>query len=387
MAIPVDSNEWQTILFDGDLSDNELLEGDSDDERIEELLQTERIEELLQAPDEQPPDELEGIVFENPNDSVEVCDNSTHNSQSRPSARRDKLVWHSVDRPNVNSECVVNHCDPPPELTQFQYFKKFFSDDIIEMFVTETNRYSVQKSGGEKSINTNKNEIEQFFGIHIMSGVIKVPSYRLYWANVSRFSSIADCMQRNRFDTLRSNLHVVNNENMLPKSHPDHDRLFKVRPFLNILQQNFRILEHEEFSAVDEMMIPFKGRSSIKQYVKNKPHKWGIKVFCLASRSGLLIDFEVYIGKGTAPSDSGLGLSGDIVIRLAQTIPKHKNYKLSFDNWFASYNLVVALKTIGILSVCTVRTNRIPNCSFPSDKELKDKGRGSFSVKTEKKKI
>ncbi|RZF34266.1 hypothetical protein LSTR_LSTR010240 [Laodelphax striatellus] len=72
MAIPVDSNEWQTILFDGDLSDNELLEGNSDDERIEELLQTERIEELLQAPDEQPPDELEGIVFENPNDSVEV---------------------------------------------------------------------------------------------------------------------------------------------------------------------------------------------------------------------------------------------------------------------------------------------------------------------------
>ena len=39
---------------------------------------------------------------------------------------------------------------------------------------------------------------------------------------------------------------------------------------------------------MDEAMIPFKGRLSIKQYMKDKPTKWGIKVFVLAdARNGL----------------------------------------------------------------------------------------------------
>ena len=44
------------------------------------------------------------------------------------------------------------------------------------------------------------------------------------------------------------------------------------------------------------MMIPFKGRSSLKQYIPNKPTKRGIKVWVMADayvRSAL----KVYVGK------------------------------------------------------------------------------------------
>ncbi len=34
--------------------------------------------------------------------------------------------------------------------------------------------------------------------------------------------------------------------------------------------------------TIDEAMIPFKGRLRFKQYMKDKPTKWGIKVFVLA---------------------------------------------------------------------------------------------------------
>jgi len=68
-------------------------------------------------------------------------------------------------------------------------------------------------------------------------------------------------------------------------------------------------------------MIPFKGRSSLKQYIKNKPHKWGIKVFSRAGISGIVYDFEIYVGKGTTRESTDLGISGDIVIRLAPTYP------------------------------------------------------------------
>jgi len=80
-------------------------------------------------------------------------------------------------------------------------------------------------------------------------------------------------------------------------------------------------------------------------------------------------------------SNTNLGLSGDIVIRLSEIIPKNQNFKLSFDNWFTSYNLVVNLKSHGILSVGTVRTNRLSGCQFELDKNLKNSGRGSYDTK------
>jgi len=63
----------------------------------------------------------------------------------------------------------------------------------------------------------------------------------------------------------------------------------------------------------------------MKQYNKAKSHKWGIKVFALASKSGFVHGFEFYIEKGTIKSKSTLGLSGDIIIRLCDIIPRNKN--------------------------------------------------------------
>lgn len=48
------------------------------------------------------------------------------------------------------------------------------------------------------------------------------------------------------------------------------------------------------------------------------------------------------------------------------------------DNWFNSYNLQCILKYDGILSVGTVRLNRIDGCPLETDKILKSKGRGHF---------
>jgi len=43
-------------------------------------------------------------------------------------------------------------------------------------------------------------------------------------------------------------------------------------------------------------------------------------------------DFEIYVEKSTIKSSTKMVLSGDIVIRLSNILPKHKNYKLNFDN-------------------------------------------------------
>ncbi|XP_071748992.1 piggyBac transposable element-derived protein 3-like [Lepeophtheirus salmonis] len=132
-------------------------------------------------------------------------------------------------------------------------------------------------------------------------------------------------------------------------------------------------------------MVPFKGRNSLKQYMRNKPQKWGIKVFARCGTSGILYDFEVYVGKGTTVYSSlKLGISRDIVIRLVSKLPKNQNFKLHIDYWFTSHSLLCALKEIGIYGTGTVRS-RLPCCILKRDSMLKNDGRGRCDIRTETK--
>lgn len=81
------------------------------------------------------------------------------------------------------------------------------------------------------------------------------------------------------------------NSKMIPRSHKDYDKLFKVRPFLDAVWDNMKKIKMEEFTSEDEIIIPFKGRTVMKQYNKCKPHKWGIKLFAVVSSSGIIHDF------------------------------------------------------------------------------------------------
>ena len=50
--------------------------------------------------------------------------------------------------------------------------------------------------------------------------------------------------------------------------------------------------------SVDERMVKSKGRSGIRQFVANKPTRFGFKVWVLAeSGTGYTLDFNVYTGK------------------------------------------------------------------------------------------
>jgi hypothetical protein len=47
----------------------------------------------------------------------------------------------------------------------------------------------------------------------------------------------------------------------------------------------------EEHNSVDEMMVNFKGKSTIKQYIRGKPNPWGFKLWGRAGISGLTLIF------------------------------------------------------------------------------------------------
>ena len=68
-----------------------------------------------------------------------------------------------------------------------------------------------------------------------------------------------------------------------------------------------------------------------------------------------------------------LSAASNNVMRLARTIPRHKNYRLCFDNYFTSIPLIMYLVNEGIISLRAVRGNRISNCKLPDEKEMKKK--------------
>lgn len=90
----------------------------------------------------------------------------------------------------------------------------------------------------------------------------------------------------------------------------------EVRLLIDILQRTFaNAASSTEFSAIDEMIIPFKGRNRSKQYIKNKPKKWGFKVWVHASANGYVSKFEMY-EKADKSKVTDLGVIGDTVVRL-----------------------------------------------------------------------
>jgi hypothetical protein len=149
-------------------------------------------------------------------------------------------------------------------------------------------------------------------------------------------------------------LHVVD-----PTDETPGNKLCKVDEFLASFKERCHMLyQPHQNVAVDERMVKSKHRSGIKQCMKNKPTKWGIKLWVLAdSSNGYTIDFNVYIGKSQheAPSSNGLGY--DVVMKLVNPY-LGQGYHVFFDNFFTSPKLVQYLFSNRTPSSGTCRTSR-----------------------------
>ncbi|KAH8008711.1 hypothetical protein HPB51_003358 [Rhipicephalus microplus] len=123
-------------------------------------------------------------------------------------------------------------------------------------------------------------------------------------------------------------------------------------------------------------------RTQLRQYVRGKPNPTGLKSFVLADRLGRVLDFEVYQGATTPiPSEhKDLGISGGIVMRLAETMPLLEDCVLCFHRFFTSVPLIERLLKQGMFGHGTVMTNRI-RTTLKSDKELLADGHGSSHEK------
>ena len=117
--------------------------------------------------------------------------------------------------------------------TAKEFFQLFVTEELFDMIVEETNRYARQciaRKPDQKWYDTTREEMEAFFGLHMLFGYHKLPETCSYWSKDETLgvAYVKKVMPRDRFDKLTQYLHLNNNENLIERGKQNHDKLFKV---------------------------------------------------------------------------------------------------------------------------------------------------------------
>ena len=272
--------------------------------------------------------------------------------------------------------------------TAVEFFKLFFTAELVNNIVTHTNNYAYEhivthqsyaKSDGSWQEAT-ADEITRLIAILIYFGLIRVSdAVENYWSIRSLYLGLwGKCfLSRIRFKALMAMLHVVD-----PANEPDGDKLRKINPLLEFFKGRCKDLyQPRQNVAVDERIIKSRHRSGMRQFNKDKPIRWGIKLWVLAdSSNGYTVNFNVYIGRVAGQEVSANGLGYDVVMKLMNPY-FHQGYHLYVDNFYTSMTLFKDLFARGVGATGTIREYRR---DFPEN--LKDikvwaKGKARASIR------
>ncbi|BFZ19914.1 hypothetical protein BsWGS_22953 [Bradybaena similaris] len=294
---------------------------------------------------------------ESDSDISEISEYVQEESVAGPSG--DAHGWKSVTSA-LNIERFIEETGPvvtTSDRSQLGLFLQLFEEQTFQVIVDQTNEYArrqMEKESDRAWFPTTVAEMKAYFGLLIIMGIHSLPRLEMYWSSDERLGvpGVNKVMPFNRFKKMEQYLHVVDNS-----TDDGSDRLHKIRPLINITNRTFlQSYKPRKDIAIDEAMVPFKGRTILKQYLPAKPTKWGMKVWCACeSATGYLLQFSVYCGKKKSGTQHGLG--HDVVMQLAAPF-LGKYHHLYFDNFFSSVSLMTGLLREKTYAAATVRKNR-----------------------------
>lgn len=325
--------------------------------------------------------------------AVLACENEHSDDETHEMQEEDNELpnWKTIDESaklmtfdyTVNAEGIRDEIleaylfkDP------YDFFKLFLTDEIINLIVIETNRYGSQmkerartlKSRISRWYETDDNEIETFLGLLLWMGLCHFPCMSDYWSKDPIYHcNVNKYMSRNRFELLLRVLHFSDNDNNAQvDNNAPIDKLRKIRPLVDLLVDRFRyVMTPTENVCIDETLVPFRGRIGFRQYIKNKRHKFGIKLYKLCVSNGYTYDLQIYCGKTNAAApDKNVSESAKVVMKLMQPL-LDSGRTLFVDNFYTSVSLAKLLLERQTHLVGTLRKKRKMNCKEIEGAKLK----------------
>ena len=204
-------------------------------------------------------------------------------------------------------------------------------------------------------------------------GINRLPSFEDCWSTDKyiRNKKIKNFMTRARFQSISENLHSSNNDN-----DNKTDKSYNIHPVIKHLNKVFtKSLSNSPFQSVEEHICKFKGRSSKKQYIKNKPIMWGLKYWYRCdSETGYVYQLELYRERREKRE---LNLGSVVVWDLCQLL-KDTYCLMFFDNFFSSPTLIQKLHNNGLYGLSTACCYRINMPQMKNDKKVKQ---GNYQCK------
>ena len=280
---------------------------------------------------------------------------------------------------------------PEPDYSKYrdfsptELFELFFDQEMFEFIVQQSKLYCAYKNWPD--INVTKEEIKVFFGILIVSGYNPMPSKASFWSSSPdlRNEDVCNAMRRDRFDRIMRCLHFNDNTKL-----DVEDKYTKLRPLIQHLQK--RAMDHfipTQAISHDEAMVKYFGKHGCKQSIRNKPIRFGYKIWCQNTVSGYLVAFEPYQGKshiGNAEIQAKFGKPAATVLELIgeySTEKKSLPYSFYFDNYFTTVPLLMELKERGYNGTGTIKSNSVgKDCPLMHSKAMEKKERGYFMSAT-----
>lgn len=201
---------------------------------------------------------------------------------------------------------VETNCDANSTITEL--FLKLFPKSLFIWISECTNeRLNIlAEKTGKQITPTDPGEIMIVIGCLMIMSYNHVPHIYMYWSKnkTVRNETIATAISRDRFMLIHSKLYFNH-----PKKPSDAGKTYYMTEVVNCLLYTFNHFRSEStYQSIDEFMVKFKGRTSMKQYMPDKPVKRGVKGFCRADAcTGYVYDFYIYQGKETAVLEGTLG--------------------------------------------------------------------------------
>ncbi|KAM3842124.1 piggyBac transposable element-derived protein 4-like [Diretmus argenteus] len=284
--------------------------------------------------------------------------------------------WKTSDDPDVAPE--LNRFMPrrPPgaqvnshaAYSAKDLFMLYFSVDTMKTLCKNTNKYAAlnQERGRKyKWADVDVEELSKFLGLLLYTSLVSLPSLQDYWKtkHILSVPFPGTVMSRDRFRAILSNIHLSDPEkdveNDAKKGTPHHDKLFRIKPLLDDIRDACKASYHpKKAPSVDERMVVTKAKTGMTQFMKDKPTRWGIKLFVLAdAHNGYTIDFNVYYDKSHRPS-SEHGLSYDAVMDLIKPAYLGTGYHIYVNNFYTSPKLFLDLSSMRFGACGTYREYR-----------------------------